>query len=486
MSLRSRVAALVIAAVAVVLLVIGIVVPALVRDYLMDELDRQLVDAQVVAIPVLNAELDGYGRPTPKGGPTATFAGAFVELRDLDGEVVVSRFVDTDLEDELSPPVLDDGTVLAEGERRTVDSVDGTAPEQWRILQFPAVVERGGEAVGTITIALPTTEVDDTVSRVVRIQWIAGIGGIAVLGVAVWLLAGFGLRPLRRMEHTAAVINDAGDLGRRIEHPGRRTELGRLGHTLNAMLERLQGSFESQQATERRLRRFVADASHELRTPLTSIRGYAELYRRGGDQPDQVARSMERIEDEAVRMGRLVEDLLTLARLDERRDLEQVPIDAASLVTDLVGDARVVDAEREYRLDATPCPVVGDAHRISQAVANLLANARTHTPAGTPVEVTVGPAGPSGGVRIAVADHGRGLGPGEAELVFDRFYRADPSRARPTGGSGLGLAITAAIVHAHGGTIRAEDTPGGGATFVIELPPAPIGVPAAPERVSPA
>jgi two-component system OmpR family sensor kinase len=230
-----------------------------------------------------------------------------------------------------------------------------------------------------------------------------------------------------------------------------------------------------QRDTEGRLRRFVSDASHELRTPLTSIRGYAELYRRGGDSTEQVGRSMARIEDEASRMARLVDDLLLLARLDESPPLEHVSFDVAAVVTDLVDDVRAVDPARVVSLRAEPAPMVGDRHRVTQAIANVLANARVHTPPGSPIDVTVG--GEAGRIEIAVADHGAGLPPTARAQVFDRFYRADPSRARTLGGSGLGLAISSAIVEAHGGQIAVDDTAGGGATFRIQLPalPAPSG-----------
>ena len=474
MSLRARVAALVIAAFTIVLLVIGFLVPALVRDFLLEQLDRQLDEARIVAIGVLNDELGGVDRYPDfgRGGPTATYAGAYVEYRDAAGVLVVGRFVDDEIAAELSAPDLPDVLLLADGTATTFPSISGDDPEEWRVLQFPVRSAPDGEEAGVATVALPTTPIEETVNRVVRIQWVAGGVGIVVLGGAAWLLIGVGLKPLRRMERTAAAITDAGDLGQRVDHPGERTELGRLGVTLNAMLGRLQGSFVAQQVTEGKLRRFVADASHELRTPLTSIRGYAELYRRGGDQPEQVGRSMERIEDEALRMGRLVDDLLTLARLDERTDVERSDIDMASLVADLVDDIRVVDAERTYTLLADErCTVSGDDHRLSQAVANLLANARTHTAPGTVVDVTVRRAGSR--VRVAVADHGAGLADGEAAIVFDRFYRADPSRSRQAGGAGLGLAITAAIVAAHDGTVTAGPTPGGGATFTIDLPATP-------------
>jgi two-component system OmpR family sensor kinase len=325
------------------------------------------------------------------------------------------------------------------------------------------------------------TEVDATVRRVITIEVVAI--GAAVLGVAVltWWLVGVALRPLRRMEDTAQTIAETGEpgQGQRIEHPSTRTELGQLGATLNIMLDRIDDSFSAQRATEARLRRFAADASHELRTPLTSIRGYAELYRRGGDDPEQVARSMGRIEAEADRMSQLVEDLLTLTRLDEGRPLERAPVDLAELATMVVDDARVVDAGHPLTLHAPAAVVVdGDADRLTQVLVNLVANAQRHTPAGTPVTVRVAANGTA--ALVEVVDHGPGLRTDEAAQVFERFYRADPSRSRAQGGSGLGLAIVDAVVRAHGGTASVSKTPGGGATFSVQVPmtaPEAVGVP---------
>jgi two-component system OmpR family sensor kinase len=273
------------------------------------------------------------------------------------------------------------------------------------------------------------------------------------------------------MEETAASIAETGEpgQGQRIEHPSERTEIGRLGSTLNTMLDRIDESFAAQRASEARLRHFAADASHELRTPLTSIRGYAELYRRGGDDPSQVARSMGRIEEEASRMSTLVEDLLTITRLDEGRPLDRRPVDLAELAGKVVTDARVVDPDRPITLDA-PAPVTidGDRNRLMQVMINLVSNAQLHTPAATPVTVRAHRNGTS--AVLEVEDHGPGLTAEQAAQVFDRFYRADPSRSRAQGGSGLGLAIVDAVVRAHGGTPSVHTTPGGGAIFRVELP----------------
>jgi two-component system OmpR family sensor kinase len=220
------------------------------------------------------------------------------------------------------------------------------------------------------------------------------------------------------------------------------------------------------------MRRFVADASHELRTPLTSIRGFAELYRQGAVQsPEDVARILRRVEDEAARMGLLVDDLLLLARLDQQRPLEQRPVDLLALATDAVQDARAVDPGRPVAVQVVgspPGPVTGDEARLRQVVGNLVTNALNHTPPGTPVLVSVG--GEPGWAVLAVTDRGPGLAPEDADRVFERFYRADASRTRAAGGTGLGLSIVAALVAAHGGRVDVESAPGRGATFRVRLP----------------
>jgi two-component system OmpR family sensor kinase len=239
---------------------------------------------------------------------------------------------------------------------------------------------------------------------------------------------------------------------------------------MNTMLGRIEEAFADQQASEDRLRRFVADASHELRTPLTSIRGYAELFRRGADRrPDDLATAMRRIEDESARMGRLVEDLLLLARLDEQPALHRAPVDLSALVTDVVADARVSQPGRPIEAEVQGEVVVdGEEGRLRQVVANLVTNALVHTPPDTPVAVRL--ATDDAMAVVEVADRGPGLRPSEAEHVFERFNRGDPARARATGGTGLGLAIVAALVSAHDGSVDLVTAEGQGATFRVRLP----------------
>jgi two-component system OmpR family sensor kinase len=248
--------------------------------------------------------------------------------------------------------------------------------------------------------------------------------------------------------------------------------VGRLGLAFNAMVERLEEEFRRREASEARLRRFLADVSHELRTPLASIRGYAELFRIGAArEPKDVRSAMNRVEEEAARMGSLVEDLLTLARLDEVRDRPAEPVDLAELASDAASDARAVDPERKVEVKAPPeALVVGDPNQLRQVLANLLDNALVHTPSGTPIEVTV--RRDDRLVDLEVRDHGPGLPTEQPEELFERFTRgaAGARRASGRGGTGLGLAVVAGIVAAHGGSVRAANAPGGGAAFVVSLP----------------
>jgi two-component system OmpR family sensor kinase len=241
------------------------------------------------------------------------------------------------------------------------------------------------------------------------------------------------------------------------------------------MLAQIESAFKAREASERKLRRFVADASHELRTPLAAVRAYAELFTRGAAQrPDDLARSMKGISRESERMSLLVEDLLLLARLDEGRPLERDIVHLDEVVAEAVETAQTVEPSRPIELDAETAVVVGDHARLRQVVDNLLANVRAHTPPGTPVRVTVSCS--DGEAVISVGDSGPGMDEEELAHVFERFYRADPSRARASGGVGLGLAIVAAVAEAHGGAVSARSRPGEGANFTITLP-----LPLAPE-----
>ena len=372
----------------------------------------------------------------------------------------------------------------------TVDSVSGST--HWRVSVIPVTITSDGDQTpGSLAVAIPLSGVEGPVHTL----WLIEIGvGVAVLCSMVGL--GFvvvrrSLRPLREVEAVAGAIA-AGDLTRRVPEQPVTTEVGRLSRSLNGMLAQIEHAFGQRAASEARMRQFVADASHELRTPLAAVRGYAELYRQGAvSDPEDVASAMRRIEDEAARMGLLVEDLLLLARLDEERPSRTEPVDLTVIAADAVQDTRAIAPDRTITLLGTngqlgPTEVPGDERRLRQVVTNLMANAVSHTPPGSPIEIAVGPAPVSAdldpadghpgtaGVLLEVRDHGPGIDPEQVSRVFERFFRADPSRTRGRGGgTGLGLAIVAAIVAAHDGRVGVTQTQGGGATFVVELPARP-------------
>jgi two-component system OmpR family sensor kinase len=319
--------------------------------------------------------------------------------------------------------------------------------------------------------ALPLTDVDNTISRLITVEVVATLLIVAVLAAVTWWVIRLGIRPIKRMTRTAtAIAAGERDLSQRVPTMAPSTEAGQLGLALNHMLETLETAFAERTESQERLRRFVADASHELRTPVTTIRGYAELYRMGGlAAPGELDEAMRRTEQEAVRMARLVDDLLALAKFDEGRPLDRRPIDLTALVADAARDARAVDPERliTTELDG-PIVVLGDEDRLRQVLANVVGNALVHTPPGAPIELATTTA--DGGARVRVTDHGPGMAPEVAARVTERFYRADRARARDRGGSGLGLAIADAAVIAHGGTITVDSVLGVGTTVTVMLP----------------
>jgi two-component system OmpR family sensor kinase len=321
----------------------------------------------------------------------------------------------------------------------------------------------------TVVFAIPFDDVQAALAQLLRLEVFisaALVGGTALLA---WVIIEVGLRPLRRMGAVAGEIA-AGDLSRRVEPATSKTEIGRLGIALNAMLSQIEEAFGQSKASERRLRRFIADASHELRTPLTSIRGYSEMLRRGAEEsPTDSDLARRRIEEESVRMSTLVDDMLLIARLDQGRPLDTKPVDLRQIASDAVADAGVVAPQRQITLSASgPAMVLGDDTRLRQVVGNLVRNAVVHTPSKTPIEVAVSTE--DGLARLSVVDHGPGLRPEDRARIFEPFYRADTSRSRDSGGAGLGLSIVTAVVAAHGGSVQVRETSGGGATFEVELP----------------
>ena len=365
----------------------------------------------------------------------------------------------------------------------TVNSRTGS--NDWRIMPISLESSTNGQA-SSMVIALPLKQTNQVVALVGVLTFAFGLATLAAAIAMTWVIVTRTFEPLARVEQTAAKIA-AGDLSQRIEDYNPSNEIGNLAISLNTMLAQIESSFNAQAKSEAKMRRFVGDASHELRTPLVSIRGYSELYRQGALPNDEaVATAMGRIESESKRMGQLVEDLLTLARIDERRESKLAPFDLFHLAVDASNDAYATSPDREVSLvgltdDVAPtsAPVIGDESRMRQVVANLLTNAMRYTPAGTPLEIAVGVREDVPGYPLSVIevrDHGPGIHGEDRERVFERFYRTDTSRSRETGGTGLGLSIVAAILEQHDGSVHIAETPGGGATFVISLPfyPAPV------------
>ncbi len=350
----------------------------------------------------------------------------------------------------------------------TVGSASGSG-QQYRVL-----AKASDTGTGTLIVAIPLSDVSQTLTRLRNVELIVIAAVLLALAALAWLLIRLGLRPLDRMGDTAGAIA-AGDLSQRVSPADSRTEVGRLGLALNAMLGQIEDAFAERRASEERLRRFLSDASHELRTPLTSIRGYAELFRMGAtDGGEDTRKAMARIEEEATRMGILVEDLLALARLDEMPQSRREPVDLGPLARDAADDARAADRDREVTVTLAGEHIVsGDPSQLRAVLANLMRNALTHTPAASPIELTL--SGAEGTVAIEVRDHGPGLPEGTQDSVFERFWRSEGGRGRGKAGAGLGLAIVAAIVDAHGGSVRAANAPDGGAVFTIELPAAAGG-----------
>jgi two-component system OmpR family sensor kinase len=327
---------------------------------------------------------------------------------------------------------------------------------------------------GIVVIAVSTESINGTMKNVALASLAVGLLTLGLVGLLSGWVIGVGLRPLDDVERTAERIA-AGDLSQRVPDMPEGTEIGRLATSLNGMLGQIEEAFDERAASEDRLRRFVADASHELRTPLTSIRGYAELTRAGAfaDEADR-ARAIGRIEEEAARMGVLVDDLLLLARLDQQRPLERAPLDVVEVVEAAAEALRAAAPDRVVTVTApVAAAVMGDPVRLRQVLDNLCANARVHTTAGSPVELDV--RAEDTWVRIDVRDHGPGMAADEVSRAFTRFYRGDPSRTRARGGgTGLGLSIAQAVVEAHGGTVSLASTPDDGTTVTLRLPAAPL------------
>jgi two-component system, OmpR family, sensor kinase len=462
LSLRARLLIGVVSLAFVGLLVSDVATYAALQSFLTGRVDNQLQTGHNDAI----SGLGGQAGPGPSGA-TSLPAGTVVERVRTNGTVVDAKRLQfgssssssalPQLPAKLPPAAEHDPAIL------TLAGSGGVS--RYRAAFWPEDLFRGDYVV----LAIPLTDVESTLNQLLLLEAIVTIALVAAMAIVAWLIIQIGLRPLQRMGATAGEIA-AGDYGRRVEPATPKTEIGRLGLALNAMLAQIEAAFAERRASENRLRRFIADASHELRTPLTSIRGYSEMLRRGAEEsPNDAELARRRIEEESVRMSTLVDDMLLIARLDQGRPLESRPVDLQLIARDAAADARAVAPQREITLDApTTVLVAGDDTRLRQVVGNLVRNALVHTPSTTTVEIAV--TTQNGTAQLSVADHGPGLPAADREKVFEAFYRADASRSRDSGGAGLGLSIVSAVVAAHGGKVKVRETEGGGATFDVELP----------------
>jgi two-component system OmpR family sensor kinase len=468
-SLRRRLVLSVVGLLAAVAIIIGSISVIALQSFLMVRLDGQLNAAN-------GRSQNGFGPPGGAAGDSQADSFSAQQLRltfDRQAPETVIGIVSgslvegvqknqsgtpQDLTPAQSAPL---ATVPSTGVPTTVD-LGGT------LGSFRAVAVEYANGIRVVT-ALPLREVQTTLLQlalIIAIVTAAGLFLAAFLGAWIVRVA---LRPLERVvstaTHVAELPLDRGEvaLGVRVpdEDADPRTEVGQVGAAINRMLGHVASALSARQASENKVRQFVADASHELRTPLAAIRGYAELTRRGDhDLPDDVVHSIGRVESEATRMTSLVEDLLLLARLDEGRDLESDPVDLSRLLIDAVSDAHAAGPDHEWSLDLPEVPVIidGDDARLHQVLANLLANARVHTPAGTEVVAALTVEGPT--AVVTVTDDGPGIPEDLRPVLFERFARGDSSRSRAAGSTGLGLAIVAAVVEGNGGTVGAESEPG--------------------------
>ena len=560
-SLRSKITGVTVLMLTLGLLVSGIGTMAMLKQYVVTQVDTQLqVDTQTA--------LSGYSSSVfSQGDAEGVASDYFVALYDQDGALITRTWQDRD---HAELPVV--GMPL---DLKRVSQLDGQIQTLWdaahdtefHAIMVPVVISPTG-TYGTLVMAVSLRPTENTMATYLTIFLGFGAGVVLIGALLTRVLVTTTFVPLREAEQTAAAIAD-GDFSQRLGGATPNTEVGRLNRSLNIMLSRIDRAFKDRARTIDQMRRFVGDASHELRTPLVSVRGYAELYRMGALQtPEDVAQAMERIEKEAIRMGGLVEDLLELARLDETKPLALTPVDLVPLARDAALDAMAsspgrqvtvvtplsvpapleADADLDHHFgdsgeidsDATesvttgtitrpsgsgtptgaiafagatlarlrtrkprrttavlpdagltvlpvvpqlPPVVMAEENKIRQVITNLMGNAMRFTASDSPIELEVVVDPRTLRASIAIVDHGEGIPPQIREKIFQRFWRADSSRARETGGSGLGLAIVAAIVASHNGTVDVVDTPGGGATFRVSLPLA--GTPSAPLHAQP-
>ncbi|MER3390777.1 MAG: ATP-binding protein [Microcella sp.] len=466
-SLQQRLVAGILALLAVATLGIGVVSTFALRSSLVGQLDDELRSTTQRVAATLEAGSDEPGRSLL--GPGLPL-GSLIAIVSPQGRVTAAYL---DLDAEVRELSALQQRVLA-----------GASVEQPRTIRFPGRLGEYrvlGVPVGqnsTVVVGLSTREVTVTTARLGATITAVLVGTLLIAAALGRSVARVALRPLTRIRETATRVTElpldrgAVALSDRLEaiDTDPRTEVGQLGAAFTRMLDHVQSALLAREASEGKVRQFVADASHELRTPLAAIRGYSELTRRGGHEvPPDVRHALDRIESESVRMTGLVDDLLLLARLDEGRALRADPVDLGRVIADALADARATSGDHNWSVDVPdePVVVIGDQGRLHQVVANLLANARVHTPDGTSVAASV--AAVDGEAIVRVADDGPGI-PAEVQpVLFERFARADTSRSRATGSTGLGLAIVAAVVGAHNGRVSVESRPGR-TVFTVRLP----------------
>lgn len=466
--LRVRLTALLMALLLIVCATVGIVTALALRDFLVKRLDQQLAAAGSRYATAL--EHDDRDSDNPE---TATLGQAVGTLgaRSLAGTVTSMGVVpDTGKQVTITPA---DKAVIA-----TLRPSTGNRSVDLPTLGDYRVQVRAGRDGDVLITGLPLSGVEETVHRLELIETIVFVVVVTITGVIGIVAVRWTLHPLSRVAATALSVSElplaSGDvrLRERVPDAPPNTEVGQVSGALNHMLDRIDGALTERQRSEERLRRFIADASHELRTPLAVIRGHAELVQRDlAGVPEPVAQSLQRIDSESTRMSRLVDDLLLLARLDEGRPLERQEVDLSRLAIDAMSDSQAAGPDHDWQLElpGEPVVVIGDPFRLHQVIANLLANARVHTPAGTTVTLALTGPDASGEVRIMVSDNGPGVPASVQPTVFERFARADSSRGRVNGSTGLGLAIVAAVAGAHGGTADMRSRPGR-TTVTVRLP----------------
>jgi two-component system OmpR family sensor kinase len=466
-TLRTRLLLALVALTLIGLSVAGFVTYRQQQRFLLRRVDQQIV---LATQPMFSSLREGWTRPCEG----CTY-GTYGELRDADGRLITSgRVVEGDRS--LTPPQLP--AVLTNRSDHYFDAHAPGSGTHYRVLVTPNIPAGLFGDARFLVVAIPLTDVDQTLHHLLFVELLVAGCVLLALAILAWWVVQIGLRPLQKMGHTAGAIA-AGDLSRRVEPADDSTEVGRLGLALNSMLGQIEHAFDERTASEARLRRFVADASHELRTPLTSIRGYAELFRRGANaRPDDLAKAMQRIEEAAARMGVLVEDLLLLARLDQGRPLEYEAVDLTRVAGAAVDDLRVTSPDRLVQFESNGAVIVnGDEHRLRQVLANLLENARKNAPPSEPIVVETEVLDePAPRVRVSVIDSGPGIDADSLDRIFNKFVRGNDNAVT---GTGLGLYIVRTIVEAHHGRIWCESTPGQRTAFIFELPiataEAPVG-----------